>query len=72
VKHLQEILDVLDVFDRQELMLRLVQHAWLQADIRSYAVDLLPLAMRYIAIKPEIGPTFCESFDWVESLLKGV
>ena len=54
-----------------ELLLRLVQRWWMQADKRVKAVGLLPISNNLIALKPEIGTTFYNAFLWVDAFLKG-
>jgi hypothetical protein len=39
--------------------------------IRKYTIQLLPLALGLIALKPEIGLAFQEAFKWVDTFLNG-
>jgi tetratricopeptide (TPR) repeat protein len=52
-------------------LLSLIHHAWLQADTRKNAIELLSLAAGFIPLKPELGTTFCDAFSWVNDFLRG-
>src|SRR5207248_2790070 len=70
VEILQEISKTLDRVGKHEQTLRFVQHAWLHADTKAYAISLLPLATGLILLKPEIGSDIYEAFTWVDTFLK--
>ncbi len=55
--------------NEHEVLLHLVQHAWLLAETREYAFRLFPLALGLISFKPEIGLGLYEAFKWVDSFL---
>jgi hypothetical protein len=52
-------------------LLSLVHHAWLQAETRENAIELLSSAAGFIPLKPELGIAFCDAFTWVNDFLKG-
>ena len=56
--------------NRFELLLRLIHTSWLQAETRTDILRLLPLATKFVALKPEIGISFFEAFYWVDNFLK--
>jgi len=54
----------------QKRLLRLVESLWGEAVTRKEAVQLLPLAHPFIAMKPEIGSALFEAFAWVDTFLR--
>ena len=62
---------IAQVLVTDEKALRWVQQVWRQANTREHTLEILPLAYPFIPLKPEIGVAFAESFDWVDSFLKG-
>jgi hypothetical protein len=53
-----------------ELVLHVVQQAWLQAGTRASAFELFPLACGLISLNPEVGRGLYEAFRWVDSFLR--
>jgi hypothetical protein len=71
VEALRELIDVLLTLKNDEHALWLMQQAWLQAETRADALDLLPLTFSLIALEPEVGMAFFEGFRWVDRCLAG-
>jgi hypothetical protein len=65
-----KVLNALALFGEYEQLLSLVQRSWLQAETREYAIKLFPLVTRIISHKSDIGTSFWEAFNWVDTLLK--
>jgi hypothetical protein len=53
-----------------EPLLCFIQLSWLQVTERVQALTLLPLANGLILLKPELGSSFYEAFEWVDEFLK--
>ncbi len=68
---LNDLANALNEAGKHDQLLHLVQRIWLQTGTRNLAIKLLPLGIKFIPFKPEIGTAFCESFDWVDTFLKG-
>src|SRR5205823_1278268 len=66
---LEELAKALTAAGDYEGLLRLIQRCLMEANTRRYAVQLLPLAIPLISLKPEIGVAISESFSWADSLL---
>jgi len=62
-------LAALIAINEYEVLLHLVQHAWLLAETRAFALRLFPLSLGLISFKHEIGLGLYESFKWVDSFL---
>jgi len=70
-KALSTLAEALLTTKKYEQLLRFVQNAWLRAETREYALQLLPLALGFVALKPELGTAFYGAFKWVDDFLKG-
>jgi hypothetical protein len=66
---LRELVEVLLKHGDYERVFSLVQRSWLQAETRTFTLELFPLALGLIPLKPEIGVAFHEAFKWVNTFL---
>ncbi len=67
---LRELVTALVTVNENELVLHIVQQAWLQAETRDSALKLFPLACGLISLDPEVGRGLYEAFRWVDSFLR--
>jgi hypothetical protein len=66
-----EMVRVLEVAGEHTHALRLIQRSWQQADTRVYTINLLSMVIGLFWLDPEIIPSFCASFKWVDTFLGG-
>jgi hypothetical protein len=69
-KILLDVANILISFAAYDRTLHLVQRSWLQADTRSYAIQLLQLANGLFNLKDHLGRELSEAFFWVANFLR--
>ncbi len=67
---LTEMVKVMEQVGENGQILRLIQRSWQQADTKLYAVALISLITSLIALNPQIIPSFCTSFTWIDTFLE--
>jgi tetratricopeptide (TPR) repeat protein len=67
---LRDLVKLLLKCSNHERALHTVQHSWLQAETRTFALQNFDLALELIFLKPEIGGALYQGFKWVDTFLE--